>query len=153
MYANLVMKGKCNRDIHIFFLQNEGQTALHLAAIMGDEQYIKFLHMVGAKPNLQDKQERTPLHLATENGHMKTVDFLTEKFRASVHERTKVCLSKRALLLKNESLTLLRIIGWKYSDASGLGCRAPGNGNGIYEERRCLAYAQQGGSQTDSYGS
>ena len=74
------------------FLQNEGQTPLHMAAIMGDEQFIKFLHMVGAKPNLQDKQERTPLHLATENGHMKTVDFLTEKFRASVHERTKVSL-------------------------------------------------------------
>lgn len=60
-----------------------------MAAIMGDEQFIKFLHMVGAKPNIVDKQERTPLHLATENGHMKTVDFLTEKFRASVHERTK----------------------------------------------------------------
>nr|XP_046909522.1 uncharacterized protein LOC124490979 [Dermatophagoides farinae] len=67
----------------------DGQTALHMAAIMGDEGLIKFLHMVGAKPNIVDKQERTPLHLATENGHMKTVDFLTEKFRASVHERTK----------------------------------------------------------------
>ena len=69
--------------------QKDGQTALHMAAIMGDEGLIKFLHMVGAKPNIVDKQERTPLHLATENGHMKTVDFLTEKFRASVHERTK----------------------------------------------------------------
>ncbi|XP_027200011.2 LOW QUALITY PROTEIN: uncharacterized protein LOC113794122 [Dermatophagoides pteronyssinus] len=67
----------------------DGHTALHMAAIMGDEGLIKFLHMVGAKPNIVDKQERTPLHLATENGHMKTVDFLTEKFRASVHERTK----------------------------------------------------------------
>jgi ankyrin repeat protein len=48
--------------------------------------------MNGANPNIQDKLERTPLHLATENGHMKAVDFLTEKFKASVHERTKVSI-------------------------------------------------------------
>jgi len=56
-----------------------------------NDQFIKYLHMVGANPNIQDKLERTPLHWATESGHMKVVDFLTEKFRASVHERTKVC--------------------------------------------------------------
>ena len=69
----------------------------------GDEQFIKFLHQVGANPNIQDKLERTPLHLATENGHMKAVDFLTEKFKASVHERTKVIQTFEKLYSKDKS--------------------------------------------------
>ncbi len=55
--------------------------------------------MNGANPNIQDKLERTPLHLATENGHMKAVDFLTEKFKASIHERTKVSIKYILILI------------------------------------------------------
>ena len=56
----------------------------------GEEQIIKYLHQAGASSAVRDNLERTPLHVATESSNQKAVDFLTEKFKASVHERTKV---------------------------------------------------------------
>lgn len=64
-----------------------------MAAMSGEEQIIKYLHQAGASSAVRDNLERTPLHVATESSNQKAVDFLTEKFKASVHERTKVSLS------------------------------------------------------------
>lgn len=36
-------------------LQNEGLAPLHISAIQGDEQMIRFLHGAGAESNLTDK--------------------------------------------------------------------------------------------------
>lgn len=36
-----------------------------------------------------DKEDRTAMHLAAERGHTATVEFLADKFRASVFDRTK----------------------------------------------------------------
>ncbi|GAB6027875.1 hypothetical protein CHUAL_002089 [Chamberlinius hualienensis] len=70
--------------------QNEdGYTPLHIAAINGDENLIKCLFVVKANPNIPDKLDRTPLHIATERGETGIVELLAEKFKASVHERTK----------------------------------------------------------------
>lgn len=34
-------------------------------------------------------QDRTPMHLAAENGHASIIELLADKFRASIFERTK----------------------------------------------------------------
>ena len=71
-------------------LQNrEGQTPLHLASIMGDESFVRVLFMARANANLVDNEDRAPIHLAAERGFSKIVEFLAEKFKASIYERTR----------------------------------------------------------------
>ncbi|KAH7970063.1 hypothetical protein HPB52_023952 [Rhipicephalus sanguineus] len=67
----------------------EGQTPLHVAAREGDEQAVKLFHHAGANPNLIDSEDRTPLHIATQLGHVGVVELLIDKYKASVHHRTK----------------------------------------------------------------
>lgn len=38
---------------------------------------------------LYDHADRTPMHLAAENGHATIIELLADKFRASIFERTK----------------------------------------------------------------
>ena len=71
-------------------LQNkEGQTVLHLASIMGDDNMVRVLFMARANANLQDNEDRAPIHLAAERGYSTIVEFLVEKFKASIYERTR----------------------------------------------------------------
>ncbi|XP_074641301.1 uncharacterized protein LOC141899048 [Tubulanus polymorphus] len=71
-------------------LQNhEGKTALHLAAWEGDELLIKYLYQCKANPNVYDKIDRSPLHVAAERGNTNVVELLVDKFRANVLARTK----------------------------------------------------------------
>lgn len=63
---------------------------MHIVADTGDETMLKYLHSLGANANLQDKEEKTPLHIATERGHYKVVDLLIEKFKVPVLNRTRV---------------------------------------------------------------
>lgn len=68
----------------------DGDTILHYVCEHAMENFVRFLHAIRADPNIKNKDEETPLHVATEKGHHKIVDMLVEKFKASVHERTKV---------------------------------------------------------------
>ena len=71
-------------------MQNkEGQTVLHLASIMGDDNMVRVLFMARANANLQDNEDRAPIHLAAERGYSSIVEFLVEKFKASIYERTR----------------------------------------------------------------
>ena len=67
----------------------EGQTVLHLASIMGDDNMVRVLFMARANANLQDNEDRAPIHLAAERGYSTIVEFLVEKFKASIYERTR----------------------------------------------------------------
>ncbi len=69
--------------------QGEGQTALHIASQNGDENMIRTLYLARASANVTDEEDRTPMHLAAERGHTGTVEFLADKFKASVFDRTK----------------------------------------------------------------
>lgn len=89
----------------------EGQTPLHIAAAEGDEALLKYFYGVRASASIADNQgestaaeknpcwdfhfsllpltDRTPMHLAAENGHAHVIEILADKFKASIFERTK----------------------------------------------------------------
>lgn len=86
----------------------EGQTALHIASAEGDEPMVKYFYGVRASAAIADNQglfvkfwvcfhfdflfffsDRTPMHLAAENGHANIIEILADKFKASIYERTK----------------------------------------------------------------
>ena len=73
-------------------IQLDGQTILHTACRENLEKLVKFLHTCGANPNLRDNDEQTPLLLAAERGHTSICEMLTEKFKANVNMRAKVCV-------------------------------------------------------------
>lgn len=67
----------------------EGQTSLHIAAAEGDEALVKYFYGVRASASIADNLDRTPMHLAAENGHANIIEILADKFKASIYERTK----------------------------------------------------------------
>lgn len=81
----LIIDAGCNLD-----LQNgKGQTALHLAAANEMEEFVRLLCQAGADPDVQDNDHQSPIHLATACGFGKIMEILTEKFKASIMNRTK----------------------------------------------------------------
>ena len=62
---------------------------MHLTCIQGDENSLRVLFMAKANCSVGDMEQRTPIHLAAERGFTKLVDFLIEKFKASIYDRTK----------------------------------------------------------------
>lgn len=67
----------------------QGQTPLHIAAEVGDENLCKFFYLCKANPHLTDNEDRTPIFLAAMNGNTQLVDLLADKFKVSVFERAK----------------------------------------------------------------
>lgn len=67
----------------------EGQTSLHIAAAEGDEVLVKYFYGVRASASIADNLDRTPMHLACENGHAHIIEILADKFKAGIYERTK----------------------------------------------------------------
>lgn len=78
-----------------------GQTALHMAALCGQESCASLLLGAGADPNSQDQQGRTPLHLAVLYKHSGIVKQLLDaegcdprirdyKNRTAMHDAAQV---------------------------------------------------------------
>lgn len=71
-------------------IQNKNlQTALHFATEAENEPIVKLLCTSGADPDVIDKDHQTPIHIATARSYHKIVDILSEKFKASIMNRTK----------------------------------------------------------------
>lgn len=70
--------------------QKEGLTPLHMVANDADDAWVRFLQTHGANPDVGDNQERTPLYYMVEKGSHRRVDYMIEKFGASINTRTKV---------------------------------------------------------------
>lgn len=85
---------------------SDGETILHIVCREGLENFVRFLHQVRANPNLKNKEEETPLHLATTIGNQRIVDLLVDKFKASVHERTKVRPSSCLVVVARKPLVV-----------------------------------------------
>ncbi|KAF8630336.1 hypothetical protein AX15_002986 [Amanita polypyramis BW_CC] len=57
----------------------QGRTALHLAALMGNEELARMFCDLGADVNLSDNCGNTPLHYASSWGHVAIVQLLIER--------------------------------------------------------------------------
>ena len=57
-------------------VNEDGQTALHLAILYADEDWVYFLLDHGANPNIQDERGETALHLAALIGNLEIVELL-----------------------------------------------------------------------------
>ena len=67
----------------------EGQTPLHLACINGCADIVRVLFLARANAGISDREDKAPIYMAAERGHTKIVEFLIDKFKASVFERSK----------------------------------------------------------------
>uniref|UniRef100_A0A7E4VBG3 Ion_trans domain-containing protein n=1 Tax=Panagrellus redivivus TaxID=6233 RepID=A0A7E4VBG3_PANRE len=66
-----------------------GRTALHEVAEVGDIQMLKLMYKLRADANVMDKDEKTPLHVAAENGQTAIVEALIDKFKSNIRARTR----------------------------------------------------------------
>ena len=88
---------------------------MHLACIMGDDNMVRALFMARANANLQDNEDRAPIHLAAERGYSTIVEFLVEKFKASIYERTRDGSTLMHIAAVNghpETVIILIVIGF-----------------------------------------
>ncbi|KAL9110538.1 MAG: hypothetical protein Q9227_004896 [Pyrenula ochraceoflavens] len=65
-----------------------GWTALHVAAARGGDSVLQMLLTFGSDPNRRDRLGRAALHLAVQNGHLKSVQILLCQER-SISEQSK----------------------------------------------------------------
>jgi ankyrin repeat protein len=65
-------------DFHVNSINERSETLLHLAAMYGRTYAVQMLLEKGASVNVVTADNKTPLHLALENGHEQIANLLTE---------------------------------------------------------------------------
>ncbi|CAN0596428.1 unnamed protein product, partial [Ectocarpus sp. 12 AP-2014] len=65
-------------DVNVLF-GGEGESALHAAAARGAEDSCRALMIAGSDPNLRDRRQRSPLHVAAGAGHRRVIGILLLK--------------------------------------------------------------------------
>lgn len=76
-------------EIDIEAVSTIGRTALHLAAIRGHTQIVRYLVNKAANKNSKDFDENTPLHHASEFGHFEVIIFLIKEAFADATIKNK----------------------------------------------------------------
>ncbi|KAE8685212.1 putative sugar transporter [Hibiscus syriacus] len=79
-----------------------GRTPIHISAIHGCTQVIRFCLSVGASPEALDVDKCTPLHLAAKGGHLDTVECLLEASNYSKYALNKQGKTAFMLAIEND---------------------------------------------------
>ncbi|KAK9282418.1 hypothetical protein L1049_005335 [Liquidambar formosana] len=64
------------REIDVNLVDLENRTALHVAAVQGHVESLRFLVSIGGNTDISDSNGWTPLHYAAAEGHIDAVEFL-----------------------------------------------------------------------------
>jgi ankyrin repeat protein len=92
-------------NFYVNSTNERGETALHLAAKYGKTYAVQILLEKGASVKVVTPNDKTPLHLARDNGHEQIVNLLTEKtpehdlsIRKENEKRAGLCIEKQISL-------------------------------------------------------
>ena len=66
----------------------DGATPLHYAAMKGDRDKVKLLIESGAAIDVWDLAGRLPLHTAAVHGHVRVVEYLSDKAKQDLRDRS-----------------------------------------------------------------
>ncbi|KAE8664881.1 putative sugar transporter [Hibiscus syriacus] len=105
-----------------------GRTPIHISAIHGHTQVIRFCLSVGASPDVLDINKCTPLHLAAKGGHLDTVECLLDASNYTKYALNKEGRTPFALAFGNDCSNVYDSL--QLSDALNRAARV-GDVNGI----------------------
>lgn len=88
----------------------QGITALHIAAFRGDCDIIRFLLDAKADPSAATNTGRTPVHIAASRGHLKALDILLEANATFMTRTTLGCTPLHLTYMKGSVETAKRLI-------------------------------------------
>jgi ankyrin repeat protein len=81
----MLFKAGCDIDLQ----DNEGATAMHVAAALGSRRIVKLLIDLGANAEIKDNQGRTPLDVAKELNRKPVVRIFEKPWKKRIDQRQK----------------------------------------------------------------